>query len=101
VLALRYVIDMAEIPTFLEIQATSLVPETGHPIGRGYLGRQTTVLQEGLRVEVNGQRLSLQGVSSDIVFPPGAGDLPILKFEIVYQVSLTATCIDVACHLHY
>src|SRR5437868_3531931 len=73
VIELRYVIDMAEIPTFLEMQETGVVPETGHPSVRAYLDRQTTVLQAGLRVEVNGQRLSLQGVSSDIVFPLGAG----------------------------
>ena len=58
-LELRYVIDMAEIPTFLEIQETGMVPEASHPSVRGYLDRQTAVLQEGLRVEVNGQRLSL------------------------------------------
>jgi ABC-type nickel/cobalt efflux system permease component RcnA len=101
VLELRYVIDMAEIPTFLEIQETGMVPEAGHPSVRGYLDRQSAVLQAGLRVEVNGQRLALQGVSSDIVFPPSAADLPTLRFGIVYQASLTATCVDVPCQLHY
>src|SRR2546427_542328 len=38
---LRYVLDMAEIPTFLEIQETGIVPEVGHPSLRGYLDRQT------------------------------------------------------------
>src|SRR6266568_4857752 len=56
---LRYVLDMAEIPTFLERQETGLVPEVGHPSLRGYVDRQTVVLQDGLRVEVNGQRLPL------------------------------------------
>jgi len=101
VLELRYVIDMAEIPTFLEIQESGMVPEAGHPSVRGYLDRQTAVLQEGLRVEVNGQRLSLQGVSSEIVFPPGAGELPTLKLGIVYRAPLEALCVDVPCHLHY
>jgi nickel/cobalt exporter len=98
---LRYLVDMAEIPTFLEIQESGIVPEVGHPSLRGYLDRQTVRLQESLRVEVNGQRLPLQGVASEIVFPPGAGDLPTLKLGIVYRASLEAMCVDAPCHLHY
>ncbi len=98
---LRYMLDMAEIPAFLAIQETGIVPEVGHPSLRGYLNRQTVVLQEGLRVEVNGQRLPLQGVSSEVVFPPGAGDLPTLRLGIVYRVPLAAPCGEAPCHLHY
>src|SRR5215510_14897793 len=98
---LRYVLDMAEIPAFLAIQETGIVPEVGHPSLRGYVDRQTVVLQEGLHVEVNGQRLPLQGVSSEIVFPPGAGKLPTLKLGIVYRAPLEALCVDAPCHLHY
>jgi len=98
---LRYVLDMAEIPTFMELQETGLVPEVGHPSLQGYLDRQTVALQDGLLVEVNGQRLPLQGVSSEIVCPPGAGDLPTLKLEIVYRAVLEAPCVEAPCHLHY
>ena len=98
---LRYLLDMAEIPTFTEIQESGIVPEVGHPSLRGYLDRQTVLLQAGLLVEVNGQRLPLQGVASEIVFPPGAGDLPTLKLGIVYRASLEARCVDAPCHLHY
>jgi len=98
---LRYVLDMAEIPAFLAIQETGIVPEVGHPSLRGYVDHQTVVLQEGLRVEVNGQRLPLQGVSSEIVFPPGAGDLPTLRLGIVYRAPLAAPCGEAPCHLHY
>ena len=98
---LRYVLDMAEIPAFLELQETGLVPEVGHPSLQGYLDRQSMALQEGLRVEVNGQRLPLQGVSSEIIFPPGAGDLPTLRLGTVYRARLEAPCVDTPCHLHY
>src|SRR5215468_4035966 len=101
VIELRYLLDMAEIPAFTEIQESGIVPEVGHPSLRAYLDRQTVVLQEGLRVEVNGQRLPLQGVSSEIVFPPGAGNLPTLKLGIVYRAPLEALCVDAPCHLHY
>lgn len=33
----RYLIDMAEIPTFQEIQETGIVPEGGHPSLSGFL----------------------------------------------------------------
>ena len=92
---------MAEIPAFLAIQETGIVPEVGHPSLRGYLDRQTVVLQDGLRVEVNGQRLPLQGVRSEVVFPPGAGDLPTLRLGIVYRAPLEAPCVEAPCHLHY
>jgi ABC-type nickel/cobalt efflux system permease component RcnA len=98
---LRYLLDMAEIPTFTEIQESGIVPEVGHPSLRGYLDRQTVLLQAGLLVEVDGQRLPLQGVASEIVFPPGAGDLPTLKLGIVYRAALEARCVDAPCHLHY
>lgn len=101
VLELRYLIDMAEIPTFLEIQESGMVPETGHPSVGAYLDRQTTMLQAGLHVQLDGQRLSLQAVSSEIVLPPGAGELPTLKLGIVYQAPFAAPCIDTPCHLHY
>jgi ABC-type nickel/cobalt efflux system permease component RcnA len=98
---LHYLLDMAEIPTFLEMQESSMVPEVGHPSLRGYLDRQTIRLQEGLRIEVNGQRLSLQGVTSEVVFPPGAGELPTLKLGIVYRAALEDMCVNAPCHLHY
>src|SRR5262245_32198458 len=100
-LELRYVLDMAEIPAFLAIQETGIVPAVGHPSLRGYLDRQTVVVQDGLRVEVNGQRLLLQGVSSEVAFPPGAGNLPTLRLGIVYRAPLAAPCGEAPCHLHY
>jgi ABC-type nickel/cobalt efflux system permease component RcnA len=98
---LRYLLDMAEIPTFLEMQENDMVPEVGHPSLREYLDRQIVRLQAGLRLEVDGQRLPLQGVTSEIVFPSGAGDLPTLKLGIVYRAPLEAMCVDAPCHLHY
>src|SRR5215813_6598127 len=98
---LRYLLDMAEIPTFTEIQESGIAPEVGHPSLRGYLDRQAMLLQAGLLVEVNGERLPLQGVASEIVFPPGAGDLPTLKLGIVYRAFFETTCVDAPCHLHY
>ena len=101
VVELHYVLDMAEIPAFQVIQETGMVPEVGHISVREYLARQTEVLQDGLRLEVNGQRLPLKGVSSDVLFPPGAGGLPTLKLGLLYRVRLDTATADALHHLHY
>jgi ABC-type nickel/cobalt efflux system permease component RcnA len=84
---IRYIIDMAEIPTFQEIQESGIVP-TGEPGLQTYLERKAEILGEGLRLEVNGQRLTLSPESREIIFPPGAGDLPTMKIGIVYRARL-------------
>ncbi|MGH7332154.1 MAG: hypothetical protein ACREKS_05270 [Candidatus Rokuibacteriota bacterium] len=88
---LRYLIDLAEIPTFQEIQDTGLVPEVSHPSVRPYLTRKVETLKEGLRLEVDGRRLPLQTESSEVIFPPGAGDLPTMKLGVIYRASLPSS----------
>jgi ABC-type nickel/cobalt efflux system permease component RcnA len=99
-LELRYLIDLAEIPTFQEIQDTGLVTEVGHPSVRPYLARKVEALKDGLRLEVDGVRLPLSTQSSDVIFPPGAGDLPTLKLGVVYRASLPSS-INTTRSLHY
>jgi ABC-type nickel/cobalt efflux system permease component RcnA len=81
----RYVVDMAEIPTFQEIQETSIVPKAGDAGLEPYLTRKAESLRERLFLEVNGRRLKLQPESQEIVFPPGAGGLPTMKIGILYK----------------
>ncbi len=88
---LRYLIDLAEIPTFQEIQDTGLVADVGHPSVRSYLARKVETLKEGLRLEVDGVRLPLQTQSSEVIFPPGAGDLPTMKLGVVYRALLPSS----------
>ena len=87
-IAITYVIDMAEIPTFQEIQANSLVADATHPSVASYLGPAVESLGAKLHLELNGARLSLQAHSSSVVFPPGAGDLPTLRMEALYRARL-------------
>ena len=98
---LRYVLDMAEIPTFQELQDTGLVPEVEHPSVHGYLVQKTEALKAGLLLEVNGRYLPLQVVSSEILFPPGAGGLPTLKLGVVYRTPLDPAPADTLYSLHY
>ena len=85
---LRYIIDMAEIPTFQEIQEVGFVPQVGEPSVEAYLMRKSESLSDGLTLEVNGQRLPLRAESREIIFPPGAGGLPTMKIGILYKAKL-------------
>ena len=82
---LRYLVDMAEIPTFQEMQDTGIVPEPGHPSLSGYLARKVDQLRENLSLELDGRRVPLQVESKEIAFPPGAGGLPTLKLRVLYR----------------
>jgi ABC-type nickel/cobalt efflux system permease component RcnA len=85
---LHYVLDLAEIPTFQEIQATGIVPDPAHPSVTAYAAARAEALKEGLRAEVGGQRLVLETQGSEMIFPPGAGGLPTLKIGIRYRAGL-------------
>ncbi len=85
---LRYIVDMAEIPTFQEIQETGIVPEPDHPSVGPWASRKAEALREGLTLEVNGHRLALEVASREVIFPPGAGGLPTLKIGIRYRAPL-------------
>ncbi len=85
---LHYLIDMAEIPTFQEMQATGIVPKEGDPGLPPYLAKKADSLAAGLVLEVNGQPLPLQLISQDVIFPAGAGGLPTMKLGFVYRAAL-------------
>jgi nickel/cobalt exporter len=85
---LRYIIDMAEIPTFQEIQETKIAPQMDDTGLDAYLAQKVEALENGLILEVNGQRLPLQAEAREVMFPPGAGGLPTLKMAIGYRAVL-------------
>jgi hypothetical protein len=87
---LRYIVDMAEIPTFQEIQEAGLVPKADDESATAYAKRKAESLSGGLLLEINGRRVPLQLESHEIIFPEGAGGLPTLKIGSVYKGKLTA-----------
>jgi nickel/cobalt exporter len=97
----RYFIDMAEIPTFQEMQQNSMVAQSGDPRVRSYLSSQVEAFRKNLLVTLNGQPLSLETTSQDILFSPGAGNLPTMKFGLVYRAQLPETCAVMSCELEY
>lgn len=85
---LRYFVDMAEIPTFQEIQESGIVTEPDDARVQNYVRAKAEALKERLYLEVNGKRLTLHAASHDVIFPPGAGGLPTMKLGILYRAAL-------------
>jgi ABC-type nickel/cobalt efflux system permease component RcnA len=84
----RYIIDMAEIPTYQEIQNTGIAANESDPHLAAYLAEKANSLTGGLNLQINGQSLRLQPISQSVIFPPGAGGLPTMKLGFVYRAAL-------------
>ncbi len=89
----HYVIDMAEIPAFQEMQAidTDRDGSVSEEELTAYLERQSSKLAEGLRLILDGreQRLTLAG--KRITQPAGAGGLATLRIELDFVTAVEAT----------
>jgi ABC-type nickel/cobalt efflux system permease component RcnA len=70
----RYVIDIAEIPAFQELQSMTAGLDE-------YVGRVSTAYADGLFLTCDGQRVALKTLSRKVDQPPGAGGLPTLRIE--------------------
>jgi nickel/cobalt exporter len=84
----RYFIDLAEIPTYQELQqanipATSIDPNSAEVIS--YIAARGAELGLGLSLNLDGKPTPLHLVSSGVIFPPGAGGLPTMKMGFVYD----------------
>lgn len=96
-----FMIDMAEIPTYQEIQQAGIIPKVGDPSLAAYLPEKARSLKDNLALEVEGKRLPLKVVSQQIIFPPGAGGLPTMKMAFVYRAEMPASSISSASHLRF
>ena len=85
---LDYIIDMAEIPTFREMQDDGLTPKINDPGLPAYLTRQDARLSPSLTLEADGRPLELVTVSRQAIFPAGAGGLPTMKMGFIYVARL-------------
>lgn len=92
----RYVVDMAEISTFQELQR---VDANGDGVNSGeeldgYLKRIAAVYADGLILTVDGARVSLTAVAQKISLPQGEGGLQLLRVECDYRAALPANNAD-------
>jgi len=79
-----YLIDMAEIPTFQEMQEAGLSGHPDDPKLQSYLTAKSGKFASGLNVTVDGKNVSLQPIFRNVIFTPGAGGLPTMKFGFLY-----------------
>jgi ABC-type nickel/cobalt efflux system permease component RcnA len=98
---IRYVIDMAEIPTYQEIQSSGIVAKEGDPGLAEYLAKKAETLAAGLTLQMNGEPLRLEAVSQSAIFPAGTGGLPTMKLGFVYRVTLEQVCANTTCAAQY
>src|ERR1700733_7315621 len=87
----RYLIDMAEIPTFQEIRQFDISPMADDPSTSRYLDGQEQLLKEGLCLESDGQAVRLDTISRQVAFADGAGGLRTMKIEFMFRGKLDVT----------
>jgi nickel/cobalt exporter len=85
---LSYIVDVAEIPTYQEMQDSHITAKSDDPLLADYLVHKAATLADGLLVEVNGRPVRLQVVSQDAIFPAGAGGLPTMKLGFIYRAAI-------------
>jgi hypothetical protein len=89
-IALRYFIDMAEIPTFQELQSREIPADPADPRVSRYLRDTADALKANLRLEIDGKRVALDVRSAEVIFPPGAADLPTMKIALLMAAPLAS-----------
>ncbi len=78
---LRYVVDMAEIPTYQEMPTIDRNADGKVDDGEraAYLKQKVEQLRSKLNLSINGKPVELKSVAQDLSFPPGQGNLPTLR----------------------
>jgi len=82
---ISYIIDLAEIPTYQELQQGNVTADVADPAVTRFVALRGAEFGRGLSLVVDGKRLPLRLLSSQVIFPPGAGGLPTMKMGFVYQ----------------
>ncbi len=82
---LRYVLDLAEIPTFQEMPRVDLdqdgnVSDSEH---FAYQPNKVDEIRNNLQLSVNGEAILLDPVSQELSFPPGQGGLSTMRLSLL------------------
>ncbi len=100
---IRFVVDMAEIPTLQEMQTMNAGAD-GSPSNAeldAYLARVSTGYADGLRLTVDGKRIPLQIAAQRIATLTGDGGLPTLRVECDLTGIIPAGSTDAAHRLKF
>ena len=78
---IRYVLDMAEVPTFQRMASIDLDGDgqVSDAERTGYLASETEKLVRGLQLSANGSAVGLAVVDEELSFPSGQGGLSTLR----------------------
>src|SRR5258707_6163870 len=72
---ISYIIDLAEIPTYQELQQGNVTADVADRAVSRFIGQRGSELGRGLSLLVDGKRLPLRLMSSEVSLPPSAGGL--------------------------
>ncbi len=101
---IRYFIDLAEIPTYQELQQGNIATTDVNPsseIVTRYVAARGVELGRGLIFDIGGKPIALRLISSGVIFPPGAGGLPTMKMGFVYEATYPSAVDRQHVSLHY
>jgi ABC-type nickel/cobalt efflux system permease component RcnA len=87
---IQYIIDLAEIPAFQEMQEAGIQADVNDPAVLRLIAERGAALEHGLILTVDGSLLPMRLVTKSILFPPGAGGLPTMKMGFVYEAAYPA-----------
>ncbi|MDQ2817129.1 MAG: hypothetical protein M3T49_02805 [Candidatus Eremiobacteraeota bacterium] len=87
---LRYVLDVAEIPTFQIVRALDRDAKPSAAQLRGWASSEVGAIQSGLSVEQDGRTLALRPRAVRVSTRPGAGGLALLYLVADFDVRLRA-----------
>ena len=90
---IRYVLDMAEIPTFQEMPKIDLDRDgqVSDEERAAYLAKRVEELKSGFYLSVNDSLVQAQVVEQELTFPPGQGDLSTLRISFLLQGQIEQT----------
>jgi ABC-type nickel/cobalt efflux system permease component RcnA len=98
---LEYLIDMAEIPAFQEMQQSAITSDPEDPAVKSYLASKASDFARNLFLALNSHAATLVPMSQHVIFPAGAGNLPTMKMAFVYRAALPESCKAKSCSLNY
>ncbi len=88
-LHVRYILDIAEIPTFQIVQ-TRANGNWSRQTLQGWANDEIALVQDGFHVAVDGRSAAMVPSTAHARFRPGAGGLPILRWVGEFAVPLPA-----------
>jgi len=97
----KYILDLAEIPTFQEMQESGIAPDPNNAGTQAFLRRKTAQLRDGLSLRIGGKPRQLEAAASEVIFPPGAGGLPTMKIAVRFTANSNGDSADAERILEY